>query len=411
MTEEPNINGITFDNIVFESTYKALCEGLELIIQQGGSWSGKTYNVLLAFFVYFKTHQNIKPCTLSIVGPTFSQLRRGALKDFNDIKEKLFSYVTDEHESTHTYRIGIHKIEFFSTSDNAKAADKVKSGKREYVLMDEANLLDWETADLLMGKSDICCVVTYNPYARFWLHEMVLPYMDESKYHFRITTFKDNKHLSQKTIDWLERKRITDPDSYEVLGLGKLGKGKGLIFTDVSYVSELPKMDFVYGLDPGYTHDPTVLIKAGLHQGQLWGKQLLYDTDVKKPRLIKAMIKAGITEYDPIVSDKDFSLINELLAEGFNIIPAKKGLVVPQINRIKEYHINITMDSVDWQKEQLSYRYKKKRETGETSNSPQQNSGMDHCWDAFRYACEEIFDQQYYVATDTVRKTSLIRRK
>lgn len=400
-------NGITFDNIVFKSTYKALLEGLSLIIHQGGTWSGKTFNAILAFFVYLKQLQG-DPVLLSIVGASFPQLRRGAWKDFNYIKDKLPGYVTAANPSTFTYKIDQHTIEFFSASDNVSSSEKVRSGKRQYVLIDEANLLDWETADLLMGKSEIASVLTYNPYSRFWLHEMVLPFMSEKFYHFRITTFKDNKHLGQKTLDWLELKKVNDPDSYRVLGEGKLGQGRGLVYTDVKYVSELPDTEYIYGLDYGYTNDPTAFIKIGKHQGQLWAKQLIYETNLKKDKLIRAMIRAGVTEDDLIVSERDFIMVDELLAEGFNIKKAAKGpgSKVFGIDRIKQYPINIHKDSVDWHKEQLSYRYKIR--DGKVTNEP--IDGFDHCWDACLYACEELLNVAIYDPRDHERKTTLIRR-
>lgn len=409
IVKEPEANGITFDNVVFKSTYAGLLSGLYLIIHQGGTWSGKTFNCVLAFFVFFRKMKEAEPMTLSIVGPTFSQLRRGAWKDFNFIKEKMPGYITSEHASSFTYKIGAHTIEFFSTTDNVNAADKVRTGKRDYVLIDEANLIDWNTADLLMGKSAKGSVIAYNPYSRFWLHEMILPYMDESKYHFRITTFKDNKHLEEKTLEWLENKKINDPDNYRVLGEGKLGHGKGLIFTDVTYVQRLPDgIKCVYGLDPGYTNDPTALVKVGKYHGELWGKQLIYETGIKKPKLVKIMIKAGITEDDIIVCDKDFSLIDSLLEDGFNVIKANKGKVAPQLELLKEYKINITQDSLDWQKEQLSYRYE--LHNNEPTKEPNQKSGMDHCWDAFRYACEQLIIPAVANPKAHVMKSSLIRR-
>lgn len=404
---DQGVNGITFDNIVFKSTIKGLASGLQLIIQQGGTWSGKTFNAILAFMIFLKQFKE-EACTLSIVGPTFPQLRRGAYKDFLSIKDRMPGYITASNPSSFTFKIDEHTIEFFSCSDNKSSAEKVRSGKRQYLLIDEANLIDWETADLLMGKSDRTSVITYNPYGRFWLHEMLLPYMDNDKYHFRITTFQDNKHLSSKTLEWLELKRISDPDSYRVLGEGKLGQGKGLIYTDVSYVSELPDCEYIYGLDYGYTNDPTALIKIGKHQGQLWGKQLIYETALKKDRLVRLMIRAGITENDLIVSERDFVMVDELKAEGFNIVKATKGpgSKLFGINRIKQYHLNIHRDSIDWQKEQLTYRYK--IQDGKPTNDPM--DGNDHCFDAALYACEQLLSAVEYNPKESERRASLIRR-
>jgi phage terminase large subunit len=403
-----NANGITFDNIVFLTTYRALQTGKQLIIHQGGTWSGKTYNAILAFVVYLKQLKG-PPVTLSIIGPTFPQLRRGALKDFHEIKNRMPGYVTHEHASTHTYKIDNHTIEFFSISDSKDAGEKARSGKRQYCLIDECNLVDWEACDLIMGKSDIASVLTYNPYSKFWLHEMILPYWDEKNYLFKITTYKDNSHLTQKTLDWLELKQKNDPESFRVLGEGKLGQGKGLIFTDVKYVYSLPQsIDWTYGLDFGYTNDPTALVKLGEYQGELYGKEILYGDFRKKERLISKMISAGITEDDTIKCDWDFSMIDELQAAGFNVVQADKGKVVYGIERIKRYTLNIDISSTNWRKEQMMYRYQVK--DGQVLNEPVKNGGHDHCWDAARYASEDVCSPTVYDPKDYETKVSVIHR-
>lgn len=392
MDEIKDVNGISFDNIVFVTTLKHLRLGTPLIIHQGGTFSGKTFNILLAFLYFFWENQDAG-FTLSVISSSFPQLRRGALKDWKSIVTKLPWYITSALEGIHTYKIGSNTVEFFSTSDDKNAIEKVTQGKRHYAFMDEANLIDWAPADLVIGKSTKATVLAYNPYSEFWLHEMILPYWSSDKYLFWISTFIDNKHVEENTKNWLELKRLNDPDSYRILAEGKLGQGKGMIFTNVRYVTELPsKKDAVYyyGLDFGYTNDVTALAAACLYQGEIWAKQIFYEKGYGKKEIIEAMFEAQITERETIVCDKDFTMKTELRNAGFNVVFADKppGSVIQGIDMLKQYRINILVSSIDWKREQIGYRYKEKN--GKTLNEPIENSDRDHLWDGLRYLSQKM---------------------
>lgn len=379
------MNGISFDTKVFKTTYAALETKLELNAQQGGTFSGKTYNVLLAHCMYYYNNKNLNH-TISIVAQTFPQIRRGVWKDWNNIHERIPHLLTRSKDSTYEYWIGNNRFEFFSASDDP---NKVRAGKRDVLIIDECDLLDWETADLLIGKTTVTTSLTWNPYSDFWFHDELIPTINKHNYVYKITTFKDNPKISEKTIRWLEAMRIKDPEKYRILGEGKTGNGVGLVFPNVKYVNALPSVPkYVYGLDIGYTNDPTVLVKTCLYHGELYGKQIFYEYDYKKRQIIDEFISAGIDEYDLIVMDKDHTLYGELLEAGFNVIMANKPKVEESVRAVKEYPINIHIDSIDWRKEQKTYKYKIK-DGKPTRDIVDQNN---HAWDAFRYSTQPLIN-------------------
>lgn len=404
MTDE--VNGISFTNKVFITTLRALEQGIPLIIHQGGTFSGKTFNILLAFLYFFNNHKT-ENWRLSIIGSSFPSLRRGAWKDFNTIISKIPSYITHKQDGIFTYRVGGNTVEFFSASDNKDAIEKVTQGKREYALLDECNLMDWGPADLVIGKSTKATVLAYNPHAEFWLHEKIFPYWKASDYLFKITTFLDNRHVDENTKRWLELKKLNDPEGYRVLAEGKLGQGKGMIFTNVKWVPELPplkELKPIYGLDFGYTNDVSAMAMMGKYQGELWGRQIFYEQNYGKKEIIEAMYDSQITETDLIICDRDFTLQKEIKAAGFNIQIAEKppGSVIQGIERLKDWTINLHVDSVDWKAEQIGYRYKERN--GKTLNEPIDNSNKDHLWDCARYISTKLlnnvrpFKRKYKVA-------------
>lgn len=398
-----DINGVGFDSEVFRTTYACLEKGIEINAEQGGTFSGKTFNILLAHCVYYHLNKNLNH-TISIVAQTFPQIRRGLLNDWRVIHERIPYFLTRSLESTHEFWIGSNKFEFFSASDDPH---KVRAGKRQRVIIDECDLLDWETADLLIGKSTIGASLAWNPYAEFWFHDELIPTLKEDQIVFRRTTFKDNKYISEKTLRWLEAMRLKDPEKYRVLGEGKTGNGIGLVFPNVKYFKHsLPASSSVYGLDIGYTNDPTVLVKTTLYKGEFYTKTVFYETDYKKKDIIREFIENGIDENDIIMMDRDHTLFGELREAGFNVQIADKPKVEESVRAVKEYPINIHLDSVEFRKEQRTYKFKIK------DGKPTRDivDANNHAFDAFRYSTQPFIIPGMFNARQAKKMATILRK-
>ena len=346
------INGIDFDNAIFQDNYLALVQEYTDIVNQGGTYSGKTFDSVLAHF-QFAIDYKFKEL-VTCMAPTFPQVRAGILKDFLTIIEAFPDYVKSIKKDS-IYKVANTTFEFVSIDNPSKA----RAGKRERCILDECNLIDFETVRLIMGKSSKSSTINYNPYSKFWFHTKVLPYANLDKLLFKRTTYKDNiENLSSKTIDWIESLAISDPETYRVLGEGKLGTGKGLVFPKINIVTQMPKgVRRAFGLDLGYTNDPTALIEACIYQGEIYLKEIVYGKGIKRKELEKAMRLYGITEQDIIVCDSDHTMIDELISSGFLVIKSKKRSVELGIDQMKQYSINIFHTSVNMLREQQIYRY------------------------------------------------------
>jgi len=378
---------IDYSNTNFETTYVALEDGIDWIVLQGGTFSGKTFGAILAHVIFAK-YKGLNE-SISCIAPSFPQLERGILKDFKTIRDALPGFVHYSNESKHIYKIGNSTFNFFSIDK----AGKARSGKRDRSIIDECNLIDWETVELLTGKSTKSSTLCYNPYSTFWFHDKIVGIYPDERIRFRISTYKDNyKNLSRKTIEFIENIHKTDPEKAKVLVDGKLGSGKGLIIPSIKLVTTMPDCHYVYGLDLGYTNDPTALIKLGLYQGELYGQCFIYETGLKRRKLESIMIRElGMTEDDIIVCDTDHTLIDELITNGWNVIKSRKREVKLGIDQLNQYPINIHYQSYDWIKEQQLYRYKIVDGVIDYTKIPR-TTNADHCWDAARYACEELLE-------------------
>ena len=104
---------------VFSRNLKAFDGSHNLIINQGGTSSSKTYSVLqLLFTIAFKSK---KARIISVVSYAFPHLRLGAVRDFDHILMDA-GIIPDQvrNKTEMTYQIGNSIIEFFGTENLGK---------------------------------------------------------------------------------------------------------------------------------------------------------------------------------------------------------------------------------------------------------------------------------------------------
>ena len=163
---------------------------------------------------------------------------------------------------------------------------------------------------------------------------------------------------------------------WQVYGLGKTGQTDGVIFPAVNWVSEMPNdadcKRISYGMDFGYTNDPTTLVKVALYRGELYVQGLLYKTGMKYSDIASHCTKLevfGTPDY--IYCDNDQRAVDTIADFGVYLEPAKKGpnSIVEGIQLIKEYRLNIVSDS-DFKSEQLGYKWKEDKLTGKATTVP-----------------------------------------
>lgn len=379
MTASSDVNGIYFETKVVTSTLAAIEEKVPLLIQQGGSYSGKTFGIECALYWYAYSELSPKPLLISVVGCTFPHLKRGALRDFETIVDALGG-VKAHNKTDSTYKIGNCTIEFFSADDN----NKVRGSKRDILFVNECNLINYERYRQLALRTRQTVILDFNPVEDFWLHEKILPFKDD--YIFKRTTYRDNPATPEKVRDDIEKLKLTDPALYRVYGEGKTGQIQGLIFTKIKTVDVFPveAKKIAYALDFGFTHDPSVLIKCGELSGEFFGKEMMHETGMTNSDLSDKFKELGLTRYDEIIADSaEPKSIEELKRKGWNIKPALKGAdsIRVGISTLQSYPINLTTDSVNWRKEAKNYKWKEK--DGNFLSEPIDK--WNHCWDAARY--------------------------
>ena len=346
-----------------------------ITVMQGGSRSGKTYNILIWFIVKL-LQENGK--TLTIVRQSLPSIKGSVLRDFVDILSKLGIYSEDNHNKTEQiYQLNGNTIEFVS----ADQPQKIRGRARTYLFCNEANELTYEAWMQLIMRTEGKIVIDYNPSdISSWIYDNVIPRDDAD---FFITTFKDNPFLPKELVDELERLKDADPNYWQIYGLGERGLSQDLIYTHWKTTETMPEEgEIVYGLDFGF-NNPSSLVKVVFYDGVAYVKEMLYETRLTTNDLVEKIKGLGLTSYDEIYCDAaEPKTIEEMVRNGFNAKPANKD-VTEGIRTVKGTPLTIHQDSVHLIKELRGYRWKTDR-NGVKLDQPVKFN--DHATDAMRYA-------------------------
>lgn len=362
---------------VFKKTLKAYSEKPRIILEQGGTSSSKTFSILQLLIIIASKHDKL----ISVVSETLPHLKRGAMRDFFNILIGEGIYREKYHNKTdNTYQINNSKIEFFS-ADNP---DKIRGARRDILFINECNNVSYPVYDQLEVRTKETIFLDYNPVSEFWAHEKIK--IRDDVYYIQ-STYKDNEFLDEKIVTSIESRKDIDPNWWRVYGLGETGSIEGLVFTNWEIVDEMPEdyKKLGYGLDFGFTNDPTALIEVGQQGGFLWLDEKIYETALTNDDIYVKAKKLKIDmETETIADSAEPKSIEELYRMGWNVKPAVKGRdsINSGIDILKSYQLKVTKNSVNLIKELRNYKWAVDKH-GKVLNKPIDN--WNHAIDGVRY--------------------------
>lgn len=358
---------------VATESYKAYKAGYRIIVNQGGTRSGKTYTLnqlLIALALYEKL-------TISITSVAFPHLRRGAMRDWRTIMENSGLYDQSNHirtEQVYNYPNGSY-IEFFSSDNNLK----VRGPGRDILFFNEANLTDFDTFTQLMLRTRKCIFIDFNPADEFhWIYDSILTRPDA---YFIKSTYLDNPFLPHEQVKEIENLKNVDANFWRIYGEGERGHSEGVIYTHwTPYSGDEKQGRISYGLDFGY-NVPTSLVKATEYESSLYWTEEIYQSHLTNSELIP-MVKQIVKPHEPVYCDAaEPDRIKEMQRAGIKAIAANKN-VKEGIDFIKSRQLFVNSQSANLLKEIKSYKYSTKV-AGMTDEPVKLN---DHAMDAARYA-------------------------
>lgn len=365
--------------ITTNKIYRHLNESKKRItIEQGGSRSGKTYNILM--WLIFSYSNNHKGSTITICRKTFPALRASSMRDFFDILKKYDLYKEFNHNKSNSeYLLNGNLFEFISLDQ----PQKVRGRKRNVLYINEANELSFEDWQQLILRTTDKAILDYNPSDEFhFIYDKIKPRDDAE---FFITTYKDNPFLEPETISEIERLKTVDDNYWNIYGLGLVGSSQALIFR-INECNSIPEdAKFLsYGMDFGFTNDPTTLVEIYQQGDNIFLKEIIFSTGLTN-RDIDEKLRFNAVDRKEIFADSaEPKSIEELYRMGWNIKPSTKGQgsVNIGIDMMKRYKLYVTKDSVNMIKEFRNYKWQQDK-NGNILNIPVDM--FNHTIDAVRY--------------------------
>lgn len=347
---------------------------------QGGTSASKTISILL--YLINSAQSDKTPTLTSIVSESFPHLKRGVMRDFLSILTS-HNYFRDERwnktDSIYTFETG-SRIEFFS----ADQPDKVRGPRRDRLFINEANNVPYEAFDQLEVRTKNFIFIDWNPTNEFWFYTEVLNKRDDVE-HITLT-YKDNEALDAQIVRSIEQRR-SNTNWWRVYGEGQLGVSENRIYKDWQIIDVIPHEARLerYGMDFGYTNDPTAIVAIYRYNGGFIFDEITYQKGLSNKQIADTL---NNVEKSLVIGDgAEPKSIDEIKSYGVNIIASKKGQgsINQGIQFVQDQRVSITKRSHNINKEYRNYLWLTDRD-GRVTNTPE--DGFNHAMDAIRYGLE-----------------------
>ena len=367
--------------------YKHLCNtDKKVVVEQGGTRSGKTYNILLWIIFEYCTHNNNK--VITICRKSFPSLRATVMRDFITILQEHKCYSETFHNKSNSeYNLFGNLVEFISLDQ----PQKVRGRKRDLLFVNEGNELYYEDMQQLLFRTQDRIILDFNPSDEYhWIYDKLISRDD---CEFFKTTYLDNPFIEDSIKKEIELLRDTDEQYWQIYGLGERAASRSTIFKYVE-VNQIPLEAnlIAYGMDFGYTNDPTTFVSVYSLEHNLYIKEHLYRTQMTTNDINKFIRDENLLG-NPIYADSaEPRLISELRKMGHNIFPSLKGKdsINAGIDLLKRYKIHILSTSTNAISEFRNYKWKEDK-AGMLTNTPEDKH--NHIIDPCRYATYSILSR------------------
>jgi len=366
-------------------------DGIRGAVLEGASRSGKTWSSI-DFIIYLCARES--KINIIIVRETYNSFKTTLYSDFNRrLPDAGFISPFEMSRDVSTFWLFGNKISLMGADNPAK----FHGAGSDYFFINEALDTPQNIFDQLEQRCRRFWWLDYNPKVTdHWIYNRVCNRPDVRVFK---STFDDNpkispqertKILSYEPNTANQKAGTADGYMWKVYGLGERAAMEGLIFPNVTWIDDFPQdIELIsYGLDFGYTQDPTALVRVGRNGMNLFIQKLIY-VPIDNANDLADTIKQVMPETAFVYCDSaDPGMIASLRVRKINALIAKKysGSVKDGIDILKRFKLHLVRDK-DLRKEQENYKYR--YISGIALNEPEDK--FNHCWDAARYATQSHF--------------------
>ena len=242
--------------------------------------------------------------------------------------------------------------------------------------------------------------LTFNPWnEHHWIKHRFFDAAPDPDILAMTTNYLCNEWLDAADKKVFETMKRNNPRRYRVAGLGDWGIVDGLVYENweerlfsIDEVRKTPGIKSAFGLDFGYTNDPTALFCGLIDTSSktLWVFDEIYKPGMSNEDIAKAIIEAGYAKERIRADSAEPKSIDRLYTLGLSHIRrARKGKdsINNGIDFIQDYKIFIHPKCVNFLTEIGNYTWDTDTKTGKKLNRPIDD--FNHLMDAMRYALEE----------------------
>lgn len=242
--------------------------------------------------------------------------------------------------------------------------------------------------------------LTFNPWnEHHWLKARFFDNPDTETLAMT-TNYLCNEWLDDADKQVFETMRINNPRRYRVAGLGDWGIVEGVIYEnwveevfDIDAIRQMQNVKAVFGLDFGYTNDPSALFCGLVDQTAkiIWVFDEIYHKGMSNERIAEAIKNAGYAKEKIKADSAEPKSIDRLYELGISHIQrARKGKdsINNGIDFIQDFRIIIHKRCVNFLTEINNYTWDTDTKTGKRLNKPIDD--FNHLMDAMRYALEDM---------------------
>lgn len=348
---------------------------------QGGTSAGKTFGVLP---VLIDIATKIKMTEISVVAESIPHLKRGAMKDFKKIMVETNRFVDSRWNATdfkYTFANG-SQIEFFSADNDAK----LRGARRDYLYMNEANNMTFHAYTELASRTKKGVYLDWNPVNEFWFHTDLI---NDNDVDFLIVNYLDNEACPESALNFIlkaKEKALTSSywdNWYKVYGLGQIGSLEGVIFNNWQTIDVLPNDARLlgYGLDFGYSNDPTAIVEVYKWNDKRIINEICYQKELSNSQIAK-LITSKLPAYCDSAEPKSIAELTKLGVRAFGVTKGTDSINFG-IQTMQNQEYLITKHSTNLINELRKYSWDKDKKTGAKLNKPIDD--FNHAIDAFRY--------------------------
>ena len=380
------------------------------IVMRGSAGSGKSVDTAQNYILRLMQDKGrnlvaMRKSDISNRDSTFAELTGALYRMFGDKYEAYWKI--NKSPMSMTFKHNGNQIIFRGMNDD-RQREKLKSitfpkGKLTDVWLEEATEFTQEDLEIIddrlrgeLPEGQFYQIrMTFNPVNKnHWIKKVFfdIPDLNVLTHH---STYLGNRFIDEAYRQRMERRKIVDPEGYQIYGLGEWGEIGGLILHnwEVGECSQNPADydDFAIGQDFGFNHANAIL-PLGIKDDVIYITKEIYVFEKDTSEIIELARDAGIPTNKQMWCDSaEPDRIMMWQKAGYNRAKGvnkggSQGSVNAQIDYLKQHKIIVDPSCVNTIKELQQWKWKKDEKTGEYLDEPV--PFQDDAMAALRYGVE-----------------------